>query len=142
MSDKVKSIVWPIAFGVIMLAVWELGLLHKLLDLKPFQLPVPSEIAKTLYDNFPKAIKRLWSDNIWRIDWIGNWLFYWVLYGSYCDIFSPNGDYGGMIIISAFNAIPIVALSPIMNVWFSTGMAQKIGVVTVVCMAAMAINAI
>ncbi|NTV90206.1 MAG: ABC transporter permease subunit, partial [Clostridiales bacterium] len=29
---------------------------------------------------------------------------------------------------------------PIMNLWFSTGMGQKIGVVTVVCMAAMAIN--
>ncbi|HBP65089.1 MAG TPA: ABC transporter permease, partial [Desulfosporosinus sp.] len=31
--------------------------------------------------------------------------------------------------------------SPIMNLWFSTGMQQKIGVVTVVCMAAMALNA-
>ena len=55
--------------------------------------------------------------------------------------FFPKWGYGGMIVISALNAIPIVALSPIMNCWFKAGMAQKIGVVTVVCMAAMAINA-
>jgi NitT/TauT family transport system permease protein len=53
----------------------------------------------------------------------------------------PKWGYGGLTLVSAFNAIPIVALSPIMNRWFSTGMAQKVGVVTVVTMAAMAINA-
>src|SRR5208337_1554005 len=53
----------------------------------------------------------------------------------------PKWGYGGLIVVSALNAIPIVALSPIMNRWSSTGMGQKIGVVSVVTMAAMAINA-
>jgi NitT/TauT family transport system permease protein len=44
-------------------------------------------------------------------------------------------------VLSAFNAIPVVALSPIMNVWFSDPSVAKVAVVTVVCMVAMAVNA-
>jgi NitT/TauT family transport system permease protein len=52
----------------------------------------------------------------------------------------PKWGYPALTIGSLFNAIPIVALSPIMNRWFDTGFGQKVGVVTIVCMATMAIN--
>lgn len=138
--NKLKNILWPLFFGVIFLGIWQVGLLHKMLDLKPFQLPVPLEIVQTLYENFPKAIKDCGITLSGAI--IG------MLLGSaigfiiavIATIF-PKWGYGGLIIITAFNAVPIVALSPIMNLYFDTGMGQKIGVVTVVCMAAMAMNA-
>lgn len=140
MSSKVKSIAWPLAFGILFILLWQIGLIHKILNLKPFQLPVPSEIIKTLSHNFTKAL----TDTGITISGaligmvIGSFLGFMI--AVIATIF-PKWGYGGMIIITAFNAVPIVALSPIMNLWFSTGMAQKIGVVTVVCMAAMAINA-
>lgn len=140
MNNKIKNIVWPVAFGVLFILIWEFGLLHKLLDLKPFQLPVPSEIVTTLYENLGKALKdcgvTLSGALIGLV--IGSCIGFLT---AVIATFFPKWGYGGMIIISTFNAIPIVALSPIMNCWFSTGMMQKIGVVTVVCMAAMAINA-
>lgn len=140
MKNKMLNVLWPLTFGILILLVWQFGLLHKLLDLKSFQLPIPSEIVTTLAHNWPKAMK----DCFVTISGALIGLLLGSLIGFTIAViatFFPKWGYGGMIVVSAFNAIPIVALSPIMNRWFSTGMAQKIGVVTVVCMAAMAINA-
>ncbi|TCK93226.1 NitT/TauT family transport system permease protein [Natranaerovirga hydrolytica] len=140
MSNKAKTIIWPLIFGIGFLLVWEFGFLHQLLDLKHFQLPVPSQIGITLYNNLSKAL----SDAVVTISGaligmaLGSFLGFMIAVIATCF---PKWGYGGMILVTALNAIPIVALSPIMNLWFSTGMIQKIGVVTVVCMAAMAINA-
>lgn len=140
MKNKVINIIWPLAFGLGLILLWEVGFVHQVLDLKPFQLPVPTEIASTLWNNLPKALKDCGVTISGAL--IG------MLIGSFMGFviasiatFYPKWGYGGLIVIAALNAVPIVALSPIMNLWFSTGMFQKIGVVTVVCMAAMAINA-
>jgi NitT/TauT family transport system permease protein len=136
----IGNILWPLAFGILVLVVWQLGIFHQVLHLKPFQLPVPSEIAATLSDNLTKALKdcgiTISGALIGMI--LGSLIGFMI---AAIATFFPKWGFGGMIVITAFNAIPIVALSPIMNLWFSSGMGQKIGVVTVVCMAAMAINA-
>lgn len=140
MKNKIVTFLWPIAFGIAFLLVWQFGLIHKLLDLKPFQLPVPTVIASTLAAHLPKALQdcgvTISGALIGMI--IGSFLGFMI---AVIATFFPKWGYGGMIVITAFNAVPIVALSPIMNLWFSTGMQQKIGVVTIVSMAAMAINA-
>ncbi len=140
MKKKIMNIIWPALFGILIIASWELGFFHFLFDLKPFQLPVPSEIVTTLYHNFPKAIKDCGITISGAIIGllIGSSIGFFI---AVIATFFPKWGYGGMILVTAFNAIPIVALSPIMNLWFKSGMGQKIGVVTVVCMASMAINA-
>jgi NitT/TauT family transport system permease protein len=139
MKEKATIILWPLAFGIFLILIWEFGLVHELLDLKPFQLPIPTEIASTLHDNLAKALSdcgvTISGALIGMV--IGSFIGFMIAVVAICF---PKWGYGGMILVTALNAIPIVALSPIMNLWFSTGMAQKIGVVTVVCMAAMAIN--
>ena len=139
MKDKVKNVLWPLAFGIALILVWQFGFLHKILDLKPFQLPVPTEIVSTLSDNLPKALRDTGVTISGALIGLGIGSFIGFMIAVIATFF-PKWGYGGMIVITAFNAVPIVALSPIMNLWFSTGMGQKIGVVTVVCMAAMAIN--
>lgn len=140
MKNKIVNFLWPIAFGLAFLLVWQFGLIHQLLDLKPFQLPVPTVIASTLAAHLSKALQdcgvTISGALIGMI--IGSFLGFMI---AAIATFFPKWGYGGMIVITAFNAVPIVALSPIMNLWFSTGMQQKIGVVTIVSMAAMAINA-
>lgn len=140
MKNKVSNVLWPLAFGIAFILIWQLGLLHQLLHLKPFQLPLPTEIASTLSDNMVKALMDCGVTVSGALIgmFIGSFIGFMI---AAIATFFPKWGYGGMIIITAFNAVPIVALSPIMNLWFSTGMGQKIGVVTVVCMAAMAINA-
>jgi len=114
MINKVKNFLWPLAFGVALIMALQFGLFHK--------------IPKALTDCGVTISGAL----IGLI--IGSLLGFMI---AAIATFFPKWGYGGMIVVTALNAVPIVALSPIMNLWFSTGMQQKIGVVTVVCMAAM-----
>lgn len=140
MKDKLINVLWPLALGIFVILIWQFGLLHMLLGLKPFQLPVPTEILSTLAANWPKALSDCGVTITGALIGMGLGSFIGFMIAVVATWF-PKWGYGGMIVVSAFNAVPIVALSPIMNLWFSTGMEQKIGVVTIVCMAAMAINA-
>lgn len=140
MKQKVQNAFWPLAFGALLLLAWQFGIFHRLLDLKPFQLPVPTQIGETLLTHLPKALKDCWITLSGALIGMAIGSAIGFAIAVIATIF-PKWGYGGMIVVTAFNAIPIVALSPIMNCWFKTGMGQKIGVVTIVCMAAMAINA-
>ena len=140
MKDKFKNVAWPLGFGILVIAVWQLGFIHDLLGFKPFQLPIPSQIITTLQDNIAKAL----SDTAVTVSGALVGLVLGCLIGFIVAVIAtqfPKWGYTGLSVIAAFNAIPIVALSPIMNRWFASGFAQKVGVVTVICMAAMAINA-
>ncbi|EHJ00548.1 MULTISPECIES: ABC transporter permease subunit [unclassified Clostridium] len=140
MGEKIKNVLWPLGFGILIIAIWELGFIHSALGFKPFQLPIPSQIVKTLQSNFSKAI----YDTSVTVSGALVGMALGCIIGFIVALIAtqfPKWGYTGLTVISAFNAIPIVALSPIMNRWFTSGFAQKVGVVTVVCMAAMAINA-
>lgn len=139
-TEKLRRFALPVAFGVLLILLWQFGAFHALFRLKPYQLPFPSDIAVTLCKNFGKAMKDCGVTISGAL--IGMALGSLIGFGvaAAATVF-PKWGYGGMALISAFNAIPLVALSTIMNRWFTTGMAQKVGVVTVVCMAAMALNA-
>lgn len=134
------SFVLPIAFGVLFIVLWQLEVFHALLNLETYQLPLPTDIAAALVHNFSKTM----TDCVTTISGaligmaIGSFIGFVI---AVISVWFPKWGYGGILLVSAINAVPIVALSPIMNLWFTTGMAQKVGVVTVVCMAAMAFNA-
>ena len=110
------------------------------MNLETYQLPLPTDIVAALVQNFGKTVSDC-ADTMTGavIGMILGSLIGFIV--AVISVWFPKWGYGGILLISAVNAIPIVALSPIMNLWFKTGMAQKIGVVTVVCMAAMAFNA-
>jgi NitT/TauT family transport system permease protein len=140
MPEKIKNVLWPLCFGILIITIWQLGLIHATLGFKPFQLPIPSQIISTLRDNFTKIL----SDTMVTVSGAVVGLMLGCAIGFIVAVIAtqfPKWGYTGLSVMAAFNAIPIVALSPIMNRWFTSGFAQKVGVVTVVCMAAMAINA-
>jgi NitT/TauT family transport system permease protein len=140
MTEKLKNVLWPLGFGILVIVMWQVGIIHDLLGFKPFQLPIPSQIITTLNNNFAKAL----ADTMITVSGALVGLTLGCAIGFIVAVIAtqfPKWGYTGLTVITAFNAIPIVALSPIMNRWFSSGFGQKVGVVTVVCMAAMAINA-
>ncbi|MEW4371405.1 ABC transporter permease [Paenibacillus kandeliae] len=136
-----SSKVWlPILAGIGFLVLWQLEVFHSLFDLKKYQLPLPSAIAESIQEN--------WS---MLLSYTGYTLTEAVL-GMVCGsalgfvialLATAWPRWGGasLIIVAALNAVPIVALAPVMNLWFGDGIGSRIAIVTVTTMAAMAINA-
>ena len=140
MPVKVRKIFWPVAFGLVFLAFWQLGGIHAMLHFKIFQLPVPFTIIETIGKN----LSRMLTDTLVTTSGALTGLIIGSLLGFLVAVVAAmftKWGYPALTIVALFNAIPIVALSPIMNRWFDSGFGQKVGVVTVVCMATMAINA-
>ncbi len=139
MKHKLSSILLPILSGVLLLVLWQYGVINRVLHVAVYQLPLPSTILKTIAEN-------------------GETLFFYSIYtlaealigiaiGSLIGILMavvatvfPKWGYGGLIVITAVNAIPIIALAPIMNLWFGDGIGSRAAVVVITTMAAMALN--
>ena len=100
MRNKILNVVWPAAFGIALIIIWQAGLLHKLLKLKPFQLPVPSEIISTLSANWVKALTDCGVTISGAL--IGMLIGSLIGFGiAIIATFFPKWGYGGMIIITA-----------------------------------------
>lgn len=137
---KILNILLPLLFGIAFILFWEYGGLHALLHLKKYQLPLPSAIYKTFLDNFPQLMKNGKFTVLEALSGLAVGSVIGFIVAVIATAF-PKWGYGGLTALSAFNAVPIVALSPVMNNWFGMGMGSKIAVVVVTTMAAMAFNA-
>lgn len=138
----------PVLFGVLILALWQGQVLHKIFNTDTNTLPLPSRICRIIIDNIPafaqNALYTLLVAVIGLV--IGSIIGY--LIAVFAATFQKWGK-GGLTIVGAFNAIPIVALAPVMTNWTKDisndpnirSMFAKTLVVMIVCIASMSINA-
>jgi NitT/TauT family transport system permease protein len=136
-----SAALWPpIGFGVLFIFIWQLKGFHKLFHLELYQLPIPSAIAKAIQNN---------SDVLWSYSlYTGSEMIGGCMIGSAIGLlaaiaasFIPRTGKGAITLLAALNAVPIVALAPIMNNWFGDGVASKIAIVSIMTMATMAVSA-
>lgn len=146
--NNISGVALPVLFGVILVVLWQTQVLHAWIGTDTITLPLPTRIGEIIAQN---------SETIWghvQITLIvtlgglvmGSILGY--LIAIIATMFSKWGA-GGLTIVSAFNAIPLVALAPVINNWtrdVSTEVSvrstvAKIIVVTISCTAAMSVNA-
>ena len=145
---SVEGVVLPLLFGVLLLVGWETQVLHKLMHTDTFTFPLLSRIFRIIGDNAGDILQNVNATLLVAIVGLvaGSLLGY--LIAVVAALFPVWGKCG-VTIVAAFNAIPIVALAPVMTNWtkdVSTdanvrSMVAKILVVTIVCMANMSINA-
>ena len=139
--NAVESVGLPLLFGVIMVTVWQYGILHAILGLTDVQLPRPSKILTVIRANFETIVSD--TEKTVYVMFVG------LVIGSFIGFLtallatvSPRWGFGGLTVLSAFNAIPIVALSPVMRLWFADSPTEaKIAVVSLVSMVAVSVNA-
>lgn len=140
LKSKRPVFLLPLGFGLLFLAVWQLEGFHWLFHLELYQLPIPSAIANAIREN--SDVLQLYSlytgSEILGGCFIGSFLG--LLAAAAASSFPRMGK-GGITIIASLNAVPIVALAPVMNNWFGAGIASKIAIVSVMTMAAMAVIA-
>ena len=146
--DRLSTFVYPVAFGVLIVVLWQTELLHKILGADTFTLPLPGRIFKIIGDNWPAVLANVQSTLIVALGGLllGSLLGYFL--GIIAALFTKWGK-GGQALASAFNAIPIIAIAPILNNLtkdFSSdantrSMLAKILVVTITSTVAMSVNA-
>ncbi|WP_308722709.1 ABC transporter permease [Paenibacillus polysaccharolyticus] len=129
----------PWLAGAIFLTLWQLRFFHVLLSLEDYQLPVPSAIAISIRDNAEMLFRyAIYSGT----EMLGGFLIgslLGALAAMGASLFANSGR-AAVTVLSALNAVPIVALAPIMNNWFGDGIWSRIAVVSVITMAAMAVS--
>lgn len=145
---NISGVALPLLFGIVLVVLWQTQVLHAWIGTDTITLPLPTRIGEIIAEN---------SETIWghvQITLVvtlgglvmGSILGY--LIAIIATMFSKWGA-GGLTIVSAFNAIPLVALAPVINNWtrdISTDVSvrstvAKIIVVTISCTASMSVNA-
>lgn len=150
-SSRIQSaltIILPVLFGVIILMLWQGGAVNAVLHTDTFTLPLPSRINAILVQNSAKVMMNARATVTVAVAGLilGSLAGYGIaVFAAVC----PRWGKGGLSIVAAFNAIPIVALAPVMTNWTKSfskeaeirSMAAKILVVMIVCIANMSISA-
>ena len=147
-KESLTTLLYPVAFGVLILVLWQTQLLHKLIGADTFTLPLPTRILTIIGDNVPKILANVQATATVALTGLvlGSLLGY--LLGVIASVF-PKWGVGGLTVVSVFNAVPIIAIAPILNNLtkdFSSdanirSMIAKILVVTITTTVAMSINA-
>ncbi|MGG4400460.1 ABC transporter permease [Paenibacillus amylolyticus] len=129
----------PWGAGMLFFALWQLRLFHWIFSLESYQLPVPSAIAASIQENANMLFRYAMYSGT---EMLGGFLLGSLL-GALAAAgasFFPTSGRAAVTVLSGLNAVPIVALAPIMNNWFGDGIWSRIAVVTVISMAAMAVS--
>ena len=142
MSKKWKtlSVILPVGLCVVFVVLLQMQVIQNLFHLKLIQLPLPSDVGKTILDGRVRIAK----DCAMTLKSV----FPGMILGAVLGIALaglatalPNVGYGGLIILTAINSIPVLALAPLMERWFPSDVSAKTAVVTIVCMGGIAVNA-
>lgn len=146
--DAALSVILPVAFGVLFLLLWQTQVLHSLLHVDTFVLPLPTRIVGILGENAAKVMDNVYSTVIVAVAGLALGSLFGYLIAVIATVF-PVWGAGGLSVVAAFNAIPIVALAPVIMNWTKDiskeasvrSMVAKIIVITLLCMATMSLNA-
>jgi NitT/TauT family transport system permease protein/putative hydroxymethylpyrimidine transport system permease protein len=126
-----------------LVGVWQIaastGALADLLGLKPILVPSPAEIAESLWDN-----RSLLAENAWVT-------LREMLLGFGCAVVAGLCFAVAMHLSATFRhtlypplvvsqAIPIIAIAPILVIWFGYGIGPKLWIVALVCFFPISVN--
>lgn len=146
--QSISTVLLPVMFGVLIIVLWQTQVLHKIFNTDTNTLPLPSRICHIILDNIPafseNALYTIFVAVVGLV--VGSILGY--LIAVFASTFQKWGA-GGLTIVGAFNAIPIVALAPVMTNWTKDvshdpnirSIVAKTLVVMIMCIASMSINA-
>lgn len=143
-----ESVVLPLLLGILLFICWQTQILHTVVHTDTFTLPLPSRIANIMRDNVDKIMTNVRATVIVALVGLAAGSLLGYIVAVIAVLFRKWGSCG-VTIVAAFNAIPIVALAPVMANWTKDvskdanirSMVAKILVVMIVCMANMSINA-
>lgn len=143
-----ESIFLPVLLGLVIYLLWQFQILHKILNTNTFVLPLPSRIGHIITGNWSRIVVDIKATMTVALIGLAVGVLAGYLIAVLASVF-PLWMKSGVTILAAFNAIPIVALAPVMTNWTKDvssdanfrSMVAKTIVVAIVSMANMSINA-
>lgn len=143
-----ESIFLPVLLGLVIYLLWQFQILHKILNTNTFVLPLPSRIGHIITGNWSRIVVDIKATMTVALIGLAVGVLAGYLIAVLASVF-PLWMKSGVTIVATFNAIPIVALAPVMTNWTKDvssdanfrSMVAKTIVVAIVSMANMSINA-
>ncbi len=142
------TILLPAFFGILLFALWQGEVLHKIFRTDSYTLPLPTKIGSILTDNLEKIGENTKATvSVASMGLVlGSLLGYITAVLAACF---PKLGRGGLSIIGAFASLPVVAMAPVINNWTKDvssqasvrSMVAKVIVVMLISAANMSLNA-
>ena len=115
-KNIITTVGLPVLFGALIFTLWQTKVLHTLFGTDEIILPLPTRIGSIIGDNFTNMLPQIASTMIVALGGLVLGSIFGYLIGVAGAVFKKWGM-GGLTIVSAFNAIPLVALAPVINNW-------------------------
>ena len=133
----------PLAVVAALIALWQLAaqwdLLADALDIEPFLVPAPSEIAESLWDD-----RELLAENAWvTLQEVVFGLAIALVVGYALAValhLSPTLRRAFYPLLVASQTVPVIAIAPILIVWFGFGIGPKLAIIALVCFFPVTVN--
>jgi NitT/TauT family transport system permease protein len=139
-ADLLKTALPPIAVFVTVILLWQLEVFHALLNIRRFQLPLPSEIIEA----FGARSRDLWIGTWYTLGEAVGGLAVGAGTGFLFATLFVHIDFlrkGLMPLAVSANAIPIIAITPIVSRWLGFDQPTRIVVVAIMTFAPMVVSA-
>ena len=133
----------PTLLLVALIGAWQLaassGALADLLNLESFLVPSPAEIAESLWQSRALLAENAWVTLREMLLGLGIALLIGVAFGLAMRLSGLVKDTFNPLIVSS-QTVPIVAIAPILLVWFGFGIWPKVAVIALVCFFPVAVS--
>lgn len=136
---KTKKLLPPILLGLFLLVLWQLACI--IFKIPQYLLPTPWEITQELSRNITTL---LYHTAFTSIEAVLGFIIANILALSLaiCMVYVRNLDKAVMPIAIALKTTPIVAMAPLLLLWFGTGIAPKIMAAALICFFPALVNSI
>lgn len=136
MLKKAKFIA-PLTSLIILIIIWWLSVW--VFEIPKYVLPSPSDIFIAVKDNFQNVFKNLWVTGAEAVLGLLLGSFFAVIIGVLMAQYSLFSKISLPYLIAS-NAIPVIAIAPILIIWFGNGMASKVVVAAFLCFFPLCMN--
>jgi NitT/TauT family transport system permease protein len=123
-------VIAPILLGATILLVWQAGFIHSLFNLKPYTVPYPTAIATALSKSGDQIVSAILVTIPAAVAGYLAGIGLGVLISTVLVRYAPRLVSNVLPLLSASNAVPVVALAPVLALWLPDGFPLKVVVVT------------
>jgi len=141
----VRRVLLPAALLAALIGLWQIaastGAIADALNLEPYLVPSPTEIARSLWENRGLLAENAWVTLREMVFGILAAIVVGIGFAVAMHQWRAVRDASYPLIVAS-QTIPVLVIAPILTVWFGYGIAPKVVIIALVCFFPLTINAL